>query len=52
MTHPVDQLHRETSYIAYHFHWALQDIHSLTHHERLRYVNEINRINTTINEGR
>ncbi|MEU2834753.1 DUF6760 family protein [Streptomyces lavendulae] len=51
MTYPVDQIRRETAYIAYHFHWAAHDIHALEHRERLDYVNDIARLNTAVNGG-
>lgn len=51
MTYAASRLHEEVAYIAYHFHWALDDILDLEHAERLRYVAEIGRINTRINAG-
>ena len=52
MTYAADRLHEEVAYIAYHFHWGLDDIHDLEHAERRRYVAEIGKINTRINQGR
>lgn len=52
MTYAADQLHEQVAYIAYHLHWALDDILDLEHPDRLRYVSEIARINTRINQGR
>jgi hypothetical protein len=52
MTYAADRLHEEVAYVAYHFHWALDDILDLEHPDRLRYVSEIARINTRISEGR
>lgn len=45
LSYPVDQLHEEIAYIAYHFHWSLDDILDLEHPTRLRYVEEIAKIN-------
>ncbi len=52
MTYAADRLHEEIAYVAYHFHWALDDILDLEHADRLRYVSEIARINTRIGQGR
>jgi hypothetical protein len=51
VTYAADQLYQEVSYVAYHFHWPLADILDLEHPQRLRYVAEIARINTRMNEG-
>ena len=45
MTYAPEQLHREVAYIAYHFHWSLDDLLDLEHPERRRYVDEISRLN-------
>ena len=52
MTYAAERLHEEVAYIAYHFHWALGDILDLEHPERQRYVAEIGKINTRINQSR
>ncbi|GAA4224030.1 hypothetical protein GCM10022254_02610 [Actinomadura meridiana] len=41
MTYPPERLHREISYIAYHFHWSREEILDLEHPDRRRYVTEI-----------
>ncbi|GAA3458569.1 MULTISPECIES: DUF6760 family protein [Saccharothrix] len=51
MTYAADRLHEEVAYVAYHFHWPREEILDLEHHERLRWVAEIARINTRVNEG-
>ncbi|MGW7542615.1 DUF6760 family protein [Streptomyces sp. NPDC054770] len=51
MTYAADRLYEEAAYIAYHFHWPSEEILGLTHAERLRWVTQIARINTRINEG-
>lgn len=43
--YPLDRLHEEVAYIAYHFHWPLQEIMELEHAERRRWVEEIAQIN-------
>ena len=52
MTYAADRIHEEVAYVAYHFHWPLDDILDLEHGQRLRYVNEISLINTRIAEER
>ncbi|MGW4898645.1 DUF6760 family protein [Kitasatospora sp. NPDC004240] len=51
MTYATDRLYEEIAYIAYHFHWEQDRLLDLTHGERARWVREIGRINTRINEG-
>jgi hypothetical protein len=51
LTYAADRLYSEVAYVAYHFHWNLDDILDLEHPERHRYVGEIARINNRINEG-
>ncbi|MBN1174347.1 MAG: hypothetical protein JXA67_19415 [Micromonosporaceae bacterium] len=52
MTYAADRLHTEAAYIAYYFHWSLDDILDLEHADRHRYVEEIARMNTQITRGR
>ncbi|MFE0464007.1 DUF6760 family protein [Kitasatospora sp. NPDC058965] len=51
MTYAADRLYEEAAYIAYHFHWGQDQILDLTHADRIRWVQEIARINTRINDG-
>ncbi len=52
MTHDTDRLFEEIAYIAYHFHWSLDEILDLEHPLRRRFVEEIGRINQRLNEER
>lgn len=52
MTYAPERLYEEVAYVAYHFHWSLEDILDLEHPDRLRYVGEIGRINTRISQAR
>ena len=52
MTYGPDRLHSELAYVAYHFHWGLDDILDLEHGDRQRYVQEIARLNTAALDGR
>jgi hypothetical protein len=45
VTYATDQLYEEVAYVAYHFHWGLDEILDLEHPDRLRFVDEIGRIN-------
>ena len=52
MTYAADRLYEEVAYVAYHFHWPLDDLLDLEHAERRRFVQEIGRINTRMSNGR
>jgi hypothetical protein len=52
VTYAPDRLHAEVAYVAYHFHWALDDILDMEHGQRRRYVSEIANINTRLTEER
>ncbi|MEV0679702.1 DUF6760 family protein [Actinosynnema sp. NPDC050436] len=52
MTCATDRLHEEVAYVAYHFHWSWESILDMEHHDRVRYVSEIARINNRISQGR
>ncbi|MFD8866496.1 DUF6760 family protein [Streptomyces sp. NPDC059590] len=41
MTYAADRIHEEIAYIAYHFHWSLEDLLDLEHRDRRRYAQEI-----------
>ena len=51
MTYAATRIYEEVAYVAYHFHWPLDDILDLEHAERLRYVNEIARLNERVGRG-
>ncbi|EST36997.1 hypothetical protein N566_15410 [Streptomycetaceae bacterium MP113-05] len=44
MTYATDRLHEEVAYLAYHFHWSLNEILDLEHADRQRYVGQIARL--------
>ena len=44
-TYPREQLYQEIAYIAYHFHWSLDDILDMEHEERHIWLREIARVN-------
>ena len=45
MTYAPDRLYEEVAYVAYHFHWSLDEILEMEHPLRQRFVEEIGRIN-------
>jgi hypothetical protein len=48
--YPPEQLFQEVAYLAYYFHWPHSEIMDMNHIERLRWVDELARINRTLNE--
>ena len=48
MTYAPDRIYEEVAYIAFHFHWPLDDLLDLEHAERQRFADEIGRINNAI----
>jgi len=50
VTYAPERIHEEVAYVAYHFHWGLDDILDLEHPQRLRYVQEIAAINRRMSE--
>jgi hypothetical protein len=48
--YPLPRLYEEVAFIAYHFHWPHDEIMALEHTERRRWVEEVSRINSAINE--
>ena len=51
LSYPLERLYQEVAYIAYHFHWSLNDILLLEHKERQIWVREISEINNQINDS-
>lgn len=49
MTYGTEQLLREVSYVAYHFHWPLDEILDLEHPLRRDFVARIGDINAAVN---
>ena len=50
LTYDTERLLEEASYVAYHFHWPMDTILDLEHPLRLRFVEEIGRINKRLSE--
>jgi len=49
--YPLDRLLEEVAYLACNLHWARNDILSLEHPERRRWVQEVDRLRTIRLEG-
>jgi Family of unknown function (DUF6760) len=45
VTFDADRLFEEVAYVAYHFHWPMEEILDLEHSLRQRFVEEIGAIN-------
>jgi hypothetical protein len=43
--YPLAELYEEVAYIAYHFHWPMDQVLALEHGERRRWVEEVAKIN-------
>jgi hypothetical protein len=52
VTYAADKLYTEVAYVAYHFHWAFEDLLDMEHPLRRRFVSEIGRINQAQSKGR
>jgi hypothetical protein len=51
VTYAADRLYEEAAYVAFYFHWALDEILDLEHPVRNRFVDEIGRINRRLSQG-
>ena len=49
--YPSEALYEEVAYIAYHFHWPLDDVLNMEHAERHKWIEEISKINKRLTEG-
>ena len=50
VSYDTDRLFEEVAYLAYHFHWSLDEILDLEHPLRRRFVEEIASINRRLAE--
>lgn len=49
--YPSELLYEEVAFVAYYLHWPYQQIMSLDHRERQRWVAEVSRVNKRLNEA-
>ena len=47
----MESLYEEVAFIAYHFHWPLDDVLNMEHAERHKWVEEISKINRRLSGG-
>lgn len=47
--YPLAPLYEEVAFVAFHFHWPLEQILELEHPERRRWVEQISAINQRLN---
>ncbi len=47
--YPLDRLHEEVAFLAYHFHWDYETIINMEHRERLQWCEEVSKINKKLN---
>ena len=48
--YPSDRLYEEVAFLGYYLHWPYEQIMSMEHCERQRWVSETSRINQRLNE--
>lgn len=48
--YPSERIYEEVAFIAYHFHWSLEEIFNMEHRDRHRWCEEISRINRRLGE--
>jgi hypothetical protein len=49
--YPLDRLHEEVAYLAYHFNWGYESLMDMEHGERHQWVEQVAAINRRLNEG-
>ena len=52
MTYGAERVLEEVSYVAYHFHWPLDEILDLEHADRQQFVRQIDRLVSRARGGR
>ncbi len=51
MSYPSDRLYEEVAYLSRYLHWTREEVMAMDHRERQRWVAEVARMNTRINEA-
>ena len=49
--YPLEQVHEEVAYLAYHLHWPPRDLLNFEHDERRRWVREVAEIHRRAQEA-
>jgi len=50
--YPLDRIYEEVAFIAYYFHWGLDEVINLPHRERKEWCDQISEINKNLSEER
>lgn len=50
MGYPLETLHEEVAFLAYHLHWPYGEIVEMEHRERQGWCDEVSKINKQLNE--
>jgi len=48
--YPLGKIYEEVAFIAYHFHWPLEEIINMEHRDRHQWCEEISRINRRLSD--
>lgn len=48
LAYPFEKLREEVAFIAYHFHWGLEELLALPHRERIEWVGQVSRLNQRV----
>jgi hypothetical protein len=51
MSYPSERLAEEVAYVSHYLHWTHDEVMSMDHRERQRWVAEVAKMNTRINEA-
>jgi hypothetical protein len=47
VSYPLDRVYQEVAYLGCHVHWTYDELLSLDHHQRRRWVDEVRRLERT-----
>lgn len=46
----MDKIYEEAAFIGYYMHWEHDDIMKFSHRERIRWCEEVSKINSKLNQ--
>ncbi len=49
-TYPAEKVYEEAAFLAYYMHWSSAEILDMPHLERIRWCEEVSKINSRLNE--
>jgi len=49
--YPLDALHQEVAFVAYHLHWRHDEVMALEHRDRRRWIDEISALHREMSVG-